>query len=94
MFRLTIFIVIFIFIFILKPSETKPIQKIRVLVSQSKPFAFYENQSLKGLEVDIIENFAKSRNAKIKYFATDAPLKEVFSIEEHLTSFLQSDAFS
>lgn len=91
MFRLKIFIVIFSFI--LKQSEAKPIQSITVMVSPSRPFAFYENESLKGLEVDIIENFAKSRNAKIKYVATSAPLKEVFSSEELFSNFSQSIAF-
>ena len=85
---------IVILIFTLKSFEMKPFQTITVMVSQSKPFAFYENQSLKGLEVDIIENFAKRRNAKIKYIVTDAPLKEVFSSEEHFTNFSQSAAFS
>ena len=84
---------IVILIFTLKSFEMKPFQTITVMVSQSKPFAFYENQSLKGLEVDIIENFVKRRNAKINYVAANSSLKEIFSIEELFDNFSQSATF-
>lgn len=75
-------------------SDQKLIQRMRVMVSESKPFAFYENHSCKGLEVEILENFAKRQNLKVEYIVIGAPLREVFSSEEQFNNFSKSPEFS
>lgn len=63
---------------------------ITVMVSQSKPFAFYENHSLKGLDVHIMENFANRFKLQIEYILTNETLNEVFSTNDRFEQFLQA----
>lgn len=53
-----------------------------------KPFVFYENRSLKGLEVDMIENFAKKIKLGIEYIVTNESLNGVFNSEDRAKGFL------
>lgn len=56
------------------------------MVSPSKPFAFYENQSFKGLDVLIVENFAKKYKLKIKYILANESLNKQFLTESGFES--------
>lgn len=69
---------------ILQSIDSKSLNKLTVLVSQSKPFAFYENGVLKGLDVNIVENFAKKIKLIIRYIHATESLNEVFLTEDGL----------
>ena len=75
---------------ILQSSESKSLNKLTVMVSQSKPFAFHENGVLKGLDVNIVENFAKKLILKVNYILANESLNYVFSTEESFDKFAQS----
>lgn len=78
------FIVILPLIF--ESSESKSISEISVMVSPSKPFAFYENGLFKGLDVNIVENFARKFKLKIQYILANESLNEIFLTEGDLES--------
>lgn len=78
------------FLFTLQFLVINSTREITVMVAQSKPFAFYENHSFKGLEIDLLENFAKRTKLKIKYHETDENLKKIFSSWQQTEQFLQS----
>lgn len=65
--------------------------RINVMVSQAEPFVFIDNatQKLNGLDVKIIENFAKRVNLQVNYIITNESLNEVFSTEKSLMHFLK-----
>lgn len=71
-------------------SELKSPNKFTVLVSQTKPFAFYENHSLKGLDIEIIRNFARKFNLQIKYVILNESLNVAFSTEKRFEDFTRS----
>lgn len=92
---LSFFIFVSVFIvetFGLKQSPAlKSIRKITVMASQVHPYVFHDKQqSVRGLDVDIIENFAKRFNFDIEYVIRNKSLKEVFSSEELFDKFVQS----
>lgn len=64
------------------------------MASHAKPYVFDGGQSIKGVDVDIIENFARKFNLKVKYIIADEPLREIFSNEQHFEIFSQSFKFS
>lgn len=66
-------------------------KEIVVAFSKRPPFVFYdENGALRGLDVSIIENFAKKFNFRIKYNEFNESLNEVFSREETIENILVS----
>lgn len=71
--------------------EAKPLQSINVMISQTEPFAYFDAKqySLKGLDVEIIKNFARKFNLKMNYFITNETLNEVFSSENRANDFLE-----
>lgn len=74
------FTIVIVF-FTLKLVEMKSDRKITVLISQTKPFAFRENGVFKGLDVNIVENFAEKYKLKIRYIVATESLNELFSTE-------------
>lgn len=70
--------------------EAKLSHKLTVMASQIKPFVFYENRLLKGLEVDMIENFAKQFNLSIEYIVTNESLNEIFNSKDHAEKWFKS----
>lgn len=58
-------------------------QKITVALSERKPFVFHDqNGILKGLDVSIIESFAKKHNLLINYVFVNVSLNYVFTNED------------
>lgn len=76
------------------PPGTNSKQTITIMASQAKPYVYAQTKSLKGLDVDIMENFAKRQNLKIDYIIADQPLKEVFCSEDRFYNFSQTIEFS
>ena len=72
----------------------KPDRKITVLVSQSKPFAFYENGAFKGLDVNIVENFAKKFNLNVEYTVPHESLNKMFLAEDHFANATKAMRYS
>lgn len=70
--------------------ESKSVDKITVLLSQMKLFAFRENHSLKGLDIEILRNFGKKYNLEIEYVVANETLNEAFSTEKHFEYFTRS----
>lgn len=70
--------------------ESNSIRKIRVMASQADPYVSYDEKSLKGLDIDIIDNFAMEFHMQVEYSITNETLKEVFSSEIRFDNFLQS----
>lgn len=68
-------------------------QTVTIMASQAKPYVYENKPSIRGLDVDIIKNFAKRYNLKIDYIITDQQLKEVFSSEDRFNNFSQSTEF-
>lgn len=69
---------------------SNPIQKITIMASQAKPYVYEEKRSFRGLDVDIIENFAKKHNLKTEYVSANEPLRSVFNSEDRFNNFSQS----
>lgn len=65
-------------------------REITVMVSQMKPFAYYEENSFKGIEIDILENFGKRFKLNIKYLEANETLNEIFSNHNQTKHFLKS----
>lgn len=63
--------------------------KISVAVSEQKPFVILDPNggSPKGLDVLIVENFAKKFNFKIDYYILNASLNYIFVDKKHLNRF-------
>lgn len=76
----------------LQSFEAKSTSNINVMVSHAEPFVYFDvkKQSLKGLDVEIIKNFAKKFNLKINYIVTNETLNEVFSSENRVVRFSES----
>lgn len=62
------------------------------MVSPAEPFAYFDakNHYLNGLDVKIINNFAKKYNLKINYVVTNENLNEAFNSENRVDNFLES----
>lgn len=74
------------------PFGVESTRKITVMVSQLKPFAFFDNgtRMLKGLDVKIVENFGKKLNLQIEYVTANESLNEVFSSGNRIQDFFKS----
>lgn len=66
------------------------IQKLTVMASEAKPFVFKDKQSVKGVEIELIKNFAKKFKLDVEYIVTNESLREVFSNEIQSELFLRS----
>lgn len=71
-------------------SDVKSSYEITVMVSQTESFSFYDSnkQSWNGLDIEIVENFAKKINATIKYIVSNESLNGIFSFEDRIKIFL------
>lgn len=69
-----------------------PINQLTVMASEIEPFVVYSpNKSeLIGLDVKIIENFAKRFKVKVKFIMTNESLLEIFSSDDRTAHFLRS----
>lgn len=77
-----------------KFEPLKPNKEIVVGFSNRPPFVFQDkNGAMKGLDVLIIENFAKKANLQIKYKHFDASLNEMFGREDTFENVLMSSIF-
>lgn len=78
-------------IFLLKTMivENATAEEIVVAFSSRVPFV-YRNQAggLQGLDISIIENFAKRLNLKIKYIEYNSSFNEMFMKEETFENFI------
>lgn len=77
-------------IFSLKCTESKALNKVNVLVSQSKPFVILENRPIKGLDIEILNMFGKKYNLEIEYIISNTSLNEAFCTDESFKHFTQS----
>lgn len=77
---------------LLNSVEVAPINQLTIMASPIEPFVAYSpNQStLIGLDVKIIENFAKQFKLETKFIVTNESLLEVFSSDQRTASFLRS----
>lgn len=67
--------------------KLSPDHKITVTLSERKPFVFLdENGAPKGLDVLIIENFARKLNLKIDYFIVDSSLNYIFNDKNYFNA--------
>lgn len=67
--------------------KLSPDHKITVTLSERKPFVFLnENGAPKGLDVLIIENFARKLNLKIDYFIVDSSLNYIFTDKNYFNA--------
>lgn len=59
------------------------VQKIKVLASVMEPFVIYDGHSRRftGLDVDILENFAKKIHFEVEFVASTKHLNEIFCKE-------------
>lgn len=73
-------------------SNQIPNRKIKVMASIAKPFVFQEKQLLKGMEIEMINNFASKMHLNVEYFIANGSLNEVFSRTDTLNQFMQSIA--
>lgn len=69
-------------------AELGSYRKITVAVSERIPFVVLDqNETLMGLDVQILENFAKKFKLQIDYVIVDASLNYVFSNEQEFRKF-------
>lgn len=83
---------ILILIFLIKSFGTTPINQLTIMATPIEPFvAFSPNQSTPiGLDVKIIENFAKRFKLKVNFIMTNKSLLEIFSSDGRAVPFLRS----
>lgn len=83
---------IFTLAFLSNFFEVTSINQLTIMASTIKPFVVYHpNQStLIGLDVKIIENFAKRFNCEAKFIMTNESLLEIFSSNNRTIHFLCS----
>ena len=70
--------------------KTNKINKITVMASQAKPFVFRKEESINGMEIEMINNFAKTFKLHVDYIIANESLKEVFSDRKQTKRFLKS----
>lgn len=68
--------------------NTKSNRSITVMASVAEPFVIYDRKTstLKGLDVDIINSFAKKHNLLVKFVLTDEKVNEVFMDGAEITT--------
>lgn len=85
MFRFSLIILTFLFDFELYAAKSADFSHddfiIVVLATERKPFVFYENHLLKGLDVDIIENFAKKFHLSIEYMVENDTVNKMDDLD-------------
>lgn len=72
--------------------DVTSINQVTIMASPIEPFVVYNpNQSkLIGLDVEIIENFAKKFNFEVKFIMTNESVLEIFSSDDRTIHFLRS----
>lgn len=72
--------------------DVASINQLKIMASPIEPFVIYNpNQStLIGLDVKIIENFAKRFNLETNFIITNESLLEIFSSDDRTTHFQRS----
>lgn len=67
---------------------------ITVMIFDRFPFIIHSNESdsLKycGLDILLLENFAKKYNLRMNYVETNVSVSEVFTSEEHIKEFIEN----
>lgn len=65
--------------------NAKSMGELRVMVSQSEPFAIHDSnrQSLKGLDVKMMDHFARKLHLEVKYIIANESLNVEFSLDDH-----------
>lgn len=60
--------------------ESKLFRNLKVMASISEPFVIFDSKTstLKGLDVDIINNFAKKYNLAVEFVIANESLNEAF----------------
>lgn len=83
---------VLILVFLINSFGTTPINQLTIMASPIEPFvAFSPNRSTPiGLDVKIIENFAKRFKLKVNFIMTNKSLLEVFSSDGRAVPFLRS----
>ena len=79
---------------ILQLTEAKSLDKLTVMMSQANPFAFHENGVFKGLEVKIVENFAKKFKLNVRYIHATESLNEMFVTEGRFVNATKAMRYS
>lgn len=80
-------------IFILKVQtfrQIKPNREITIMYSIREPFVMeshLKGSMLKGLDVSVVENFARKFQMKTTYIRSNESLNSVFNSEEDLRNF-------
>lgn len=68
--------------------------KISVLISKYEPFVFFtnetESQGPKGLDISILNNFAKKFNLQIEYIQSNESLREAIVSEHKFKKMLEN----
>lgn len=64
-------------------------RELKVMISQRIPFITYQNQSSqpKGLDILILEHFAKTHNFQIEYVKSNESLHEVSKSNKRMNDF-------
>lgn len=73
-------------------NEARSMESIKVMVSQAEPFTYFDvkSQSLMGLDIEIIKNFAKKFKLKAKFILMNESLNELFTSENRIKHFTKS----
>lgn len=69
-------------------------RKLKIMISQRIPFAFNPNDNgvsgLRGLDILLLDSFAKQYNLHIEYVTFNISLTEIFESEELMETFLNT----
>lgn len=79
------YFIVFVF-FTIDPSEER---SIVVAVPRSDPFFVHQNSSQNGLDIKIIETFAKKIKHSVEYMVINGTLSEVFATEDAIKPIFQ-----
>lgn len=81
-------------VFSIENCKSNSDRLITVLASVAEPFVIYDKNSSipNGLDVDIINNFAKQFNLQVKFLIANENLNEIFANgdPDRLKSFVES----
>lgn len=64
------------------------------MLSNRKPFAYYEKRNFKGLDVAIVENFGRKMDFSIEFIRTKFDLLTEFSSADTFESFFNKTEHS
>lgn len=70
-------------------------EKIKIMYSHQAPFVIKSDLdgSLKGLDISIMENFAKKMNLHIEYIQSNESLHSVFNSDKKFENFMENHSF-